>query len=225
MRRFLPYAIIAVVLLGTATAGTLVYRAKHARVLEASARTAADNVGGKAGAVPAHAHGPDNAAVTIEEFADFQCPPCAAVAGLVYNLDKDFPGKLRLVFRQYPLDMHKNARLAALGAEAAGLQGKFWDMHKQLFLKQQEWSKADDFRSVLDNYAKQIGLAVDRFGKDLDSEKVVSRLKQDRERATSLGVTSTPTLFINGQAVPAEARTPDGFRAAIQKAIDGKKAP
>lgn len=225
MKRYLPYAIIALVVVATATAGTLVYRAKHARVLALSARIAADNTGGKAGAVPAHSHGPENASVTIEEFADFQCRPCAAVAGLVYNLEQDFPGKLRLVFRQYPLDMHKHARLAALGAEAAALQGKFWDMHKQLFLKQQEWSNAEDFRAILTSYAKEMGLDPVRFARDLEGEKTVARLKQDRERATSLGVDSTPTIFINGQVVPAEARSPDGLRAAIQKAIDGKKAP
>lgn len=225
MKRYLPYAIIALVMIATATAGTLLYRAKHARVLALSATTAADNVGGKTGAVPAHAHGADHAPVTIEEFADFQCPPCAAVAGLVYNLEQDFPGKLRVVFRQYPLDVHKNARLAALGAEAAALQGKFWDMHKQLFLKQQEWSKSEDFQPALIGYAKEIGLDPVRFAKDLQSEKAVTRLKQDRERATSLGVTSTPTLFINGKLVSAEGRTPDGFRAAIQKVIDGNQAP
>ncbi len=225
MKRYLPYAIVALVVVATATAGTWLFRTKHARVLALSARTAADNTGGKTGAVPAHAHGPEKAPVTVEEFADFQCSPCAAVAGLVYNLEQDFPGKLRLVFRQYPLEMHKNARLAALGAEAAALQGKFWDMHKHLFLKQHDWSKAEDFRPLLDGYAKEIGLDVTRFAKDLESEKTVTRLRQDRERATSLGVTATPTLFINGQAVSAEARTPDGFRAAIQKAIDGNKAP
>ncbi len=224
MKRYLPFAIIAVVVLATATAGTLIYRAKHAWVVAASARTAADNIGGKPGAIPAHSHGPENAPVTVEEFADFQCPPCAAVAGFMSKMEQDFPGKLRVVFRQYPLDVHKNARLAALGAEAAALQGKFWEMHKQLYSKQNEWSKSDDFRSVLSQYATEIGLDLGRFTKDLESEKPLSRLKQDRERATSLGVTATPTLFINGRTVPPEARTPDGFRAAIQKAIDGKKA-
>ncbi|MBA3273602.1 MAG: thioredoxin domain-containing protein [Chthoniobacterales bacterium] len=224
MRRYIPFIIIGVLIVATAAAGTMIYRVKHERVLAASAQVAADNMGGKPGAVPAHMHGAKEAVVTVEEFVDFQCPPCAAVAGLIYNLEQDFPGKLRLVFRQYPLEMHKNARLAALGTEAAGVQGKFWDMHKQLFSKQSEWAKAEDFRPVLIDYAKAIGLDVARFTKDLESEQTQTRLKLDRERATSLGVTSTPTLFINGEAVPPESRSPDGFRAAIQKAIDAKKA-
>jgi protein-disulfide isomerase len=224
MRRYIPFIIIGVVIVATAAAGTMIYRVKHDRILALAAQTATDNMGGKPGASPAHMHGSKDAVVTVEEFADFQCPPCGAVAGLMYNLEQDFPGKLRLLFRQYPLDMHKHARLAALGAEAAGLQGKFWEMHKQLFTKQHEWSKTEDFRPVLIDYAKSIGLDAARFTKDLESEQTQARLKLDRERATSLGVTSTPTLFINGQAVPAESRTPDGFRAAIQKAIDDKKA-
>lgn len=225
MKRYLPFIIIAVVGLTTATAGTLLYRTKHARVLAAAATTAADNVGGKPGAVPAHAHGPAKAAVTIEEFGDFQCPPCGVLAGLLRTIEKENPGKIRLVFRQYPLDMHKHARLAALGAEAADLQGKFWEMHEQLYSKQNDWSKAEDFRPVLNSYASAIGLNVAQFNKDLESDKTQSRLKLDRERATSLGVNSTPTLFINGKSVPPDGRTPEGLRAKIQETINGQKAP
>ncbi|CAN5446836.1 hypothetical protein BH18VER1_BH18VER1_02260 [soil metagenome] len=224
MRRYIPFIIIGVVILATAAAGTMIYRVKHERILALAAQTAKDSMGGKAGAAPAHMRGTKGAVVAIEEFADFQCQPCAGVAGLIYNLEQDYPGKLRLVFRQYPLDMHKHARLAALGAEAAGFQGKFWDMHTQLFSKQNEWAKAEDFRPVLIDYARTMGLDVARFTKDLESEQTERRLKLDRERATSLGVTSTPTLFINGEAVPPESRSPDGLRAAIQKSIDGKKA-
>jgi len=225
MKRYLPFLIIAAVAVSTATAGTLLYRAKHARIAALAARTAADNIGGKPGANPAHTHGPDNAPVTIEEFADFQCPPCAALAGLLRTLEREFPGKLRVVFRQYPLDMHKHARMAALGAEAAAQQGRFWQMNEQLYAAQTEWSKADDFRPLLNNYATKIGLDLTRFARDLESEKSQSRLKLDRERATSLGVNSTPTVFINGKSLSAAQRSPDGLRAAIQEALDGKKAP
>jgi protein-disulfide isomerase len=225
MRRYLPFIIIAVVGLTTATAGTLIYRTKHARVLALAATTASDNVGGKPGAIPAQAHGPAKAPVTIEEFGDFQCPPCGVLAGILRNLEHDHPGKLRVVFRQYPLEMHKHARLAALGAEAAGLQGKFWEMHEQLYAKQADWSKAEDLRPLLNSYANAIGLDMTRFGKDLEGEKAQSRLKLDRERATSLGVNATPTVFINGKNVPPAARTPEGMRGVIQDAINGKTPP
>lgn len=225
MRRSLPFIIIALVGLTTATAGTLLYRSKHARILALAARTAADNIGGKPGAVPAHSHGPDNAPVTIEEFGDFQCPPCGVLATTLRNLDHEFPGRLRVVFRQYPLEMHKHARLAALGSEAAALQGKFWEMHRQLYDKQNDWSKAEDFRPVLNEYAKAIGLDLARFAKDLQSEKTEARLKLDRERATSLGVNSTPTVFINGRGLPPSARTVEGLKTAIQDALSGKKTP
>lgn len=225
MKRYLPFIIIAVVAVAAATAGTMLYQTKHARIAALAARTAADNIGGKPGADPAHAQGPDNAPVTIEEFGDFQCPPCGALAGLLRTLEHDYPGKLRLIFRQYPLEVHKHARLAALSAEAAALQGRFWQMHEQLYTAQNEWSKAEDFKPLLNSYASKIGLDLTRFAKDLESEKTQARLKLDRERATSLGVNSTPTLFINGKSVAAPARTPEGLRAAIQDAINGKKTP
>jgi NhaA family Na+:H+ antiporter len=222
-QRYLPFAIIGIVAITTATAGTLIYRTKHARVASLAAQVAADNKGGKPGAAPSHAHGPDVAPVTLEEFGDFQCPPCSALAATLRTFEHDYPGKLRVIFREYPLEMHKHARLAALGAEAAALQGKFWEMHEQLYTKQNDWSKADNFRPFLDGYAKAIGLDMARFAADLESDKTQSRLKLDRERATSLGVNATPTVFINGESVPAEKRTTDGLRAAIQDALNGKK--
>ena len=175
--------------------------------------------------MPAHTHGPDDAVVTLEEFADFQCPPCGALAELLRTFERDFKGKLRIVFRHYPLEMHKHARLAALGAEAAGLQGRFWEMHELLYQKREEWSKAPDFRPFLNTYANMIGLDMNRFSKDLESPATQGRLKLDRERAASLGVNATPTVFINGRLAGPAARTPEGLRAAIQEAIDGKKAP
>ena len=225
IRRYLPFLIIAAVAIGAATAGTLIYRAKHARIAALAAQTAADNSGGKPGAVPAHAHGPANAVVTLEEFADFQCPPCAALAELLRTFEKEFQGKLRIVFRQYPLEMHKHARMAALGSEAAGLQGRFWEMHELLYKKREEWANAPDFRPLLNTYASTIGLDMDRFARDLEGPETQTRLKLDRERAASLSVNATPTVFINGRVAGPAQRTPDGLRAAIQEAIDGKKAP
>lgn len=224
-QRFLPFIIIALVAVTTVTAGTLLYRAKHARVVAQSARTAADNLGGQPGANPTHAQGSDNAPVTIEEFGDFQCPPCSALASVLRQLEHDYPGKVRVVFREYPLEMHKHARLAALGAEAAGLQGKFWEMHELLYTKQNDWSKADDFRPFLNSYAGAIHLDLARFAKDLEGEKTESRLKLDRERATSLGVNATPTVFVNGQLLPANLRTPEGLRTTIRDILNGKKTP
>lgn len=223
--RYLPFVIIAAVAVAAATAGVLVYRAKHNRITSLAAQTAADNRGGKPGATPAHAHGPDVAPVTLEEFGDFQCPPCGALAATLKTFEHDYPGKLRVIFREYPLEMHKHARLAALGAEAAGLQGKFWEMHAQLYGKQNDWSKADDFRPILNQYAAAVGLDLTRFAADLNSDKTQARLKLDRERATSLGVNATPTVFINGELVPQEMRNADGLRAAIQNALNGKKTP
>ncbi|MDQ6625885.1 MAG: DsbA family protein, partial [Verrucomicrobiota bacterium] len=215
-QRYLPFVIIGVVAVTAATAGTLIYRTKHARVASLAAQTAADNRGGKPGASPTHAQGPEVAPVTIEEFGDFQCPPCSALAATLRTFEHDYPGKLRVIFREYPLDMHNHARLAALGAEAAGLQGKFWEMHEQLYTKQNDWSKEEDFRPMLNRYAAAIGLDSARFAKDLESDKTQSRLKLDRERATSLGVNATPTVFINGQLVPPNLRTTEGLRTAIQ---------
>jgi protein-disulfide isomerase len=169
-----------------------------------------------------HVRGDPDATVTLEEFGDYQCPPCAGIATFIDQLQKEYQPRLRLIFRNFPLPQHKNARDAALAAEAAGLQGKFWEMHDLLYREQDVWSKAESVRELFDAYAGMLGLNHDRFRKDIDGEKVKARVDSDVERGNSLGVKNTPTIFVNNHELGATERTPEGFRATIDQALKEK---
>ncbi len=169
-----------------------------------------------------HVRGNANAQVTLEEFGDFQCPPCGSISGFLDELVKEYDPHLRIVFRNLPLEMHQHAREAALAAEAAGLQGRFWEMHDVLYREQATWSKADNPRELFDSYAGMIGLDVDQFKKDMDGEKARARVDSDQERANSLGVQMTPTVFINDHQMSPNDKTPEGLRAAIDAALKEK---
>jgi protein-disulfide isomerase len=129
---------------------------------------------------------------------------------------------LRVVFRNFPLPGHEHAREAALAAEAAGLQGKFWEMHDTLYREQETWSKAPNARELFESYAGTIGVDVDQFKKDVDSDKVRERIDSDIALADSLGIKVTPTLFINNHPVDQKDKNPEGVRAAINAALEEK---
>ncbi len=160
--------------------------------------------------------------MTLEEFADFQCPPCGSFAGFGEELLKEYDSRLRIVFRNFPLALHEHAREAALAAEAAGLQGHFWEMHDVLYREQANWSKAPNARELFESYAGTIGLNLDQFRKDMDGEKAKERVDADHARGESLGIKVTPTLYINNQPVDQKDKNPEGVRAAINAALEQK---
>jgi protein-disulfide isomerase len=141
-----------------------------------------------------HVEGPAVAPVTLVEYGDYQCPYCGAAYPVVKRLQKKLGKKLRFVFRNFPLtEAHPYALIAAETAEAAALQGKFWEMHDLLF-KQQKLLKPE----VIASWAKKIGLDVDKFGNDIKQGVVEKRIKEDRQSGIRSGVNGTPTFFING---------------------------
>ena len=223
MKRYLPFVIIAAIALSALATGAAIYRTKKQRLAAATAVNVHDPAGAKPGAKPAHIRGSAKATVTIEEFADFQCPPCGGISSLVKELEKKNADRLRVVFRHYPLRNHANAVPAALAAEAAGLQGKFWEMHDHLFKNQTAWSKADNASALFTEYATAIGIDAGRFTKDMADEKLKTRVTADQERATSMGVSRTPSIFINGQSIPAESFSLTGLQTAIDSAAQGNK--
>src|SRR6266545_1908246 len=121
-----------------------------------------------------------------------------------------------------PVTLHEHAREAALAAEAAGVQGHFWAMHDVLYREQEAWSKAPNVRELFESYAGTIGLDLDKFRKDMDSEEVKARVDADRQRGESLGIQITPTLFINNQPLAQEHKNPEGIRAEINAALAKK---
>ena len=174
----------------------------------------------EAGADPPHAEGPADVLVTIEEFGDFQCPPCALLHPVLKTMEKEFGSKLRVIFREFPLvPAHEHALSAARAAEAAGLQGKFWQMHNLIYTNQNSWKNAFDVRPIFEEYATRIGLNLERYRQDLTSEAVQNRIFLDGKRARALGVKGTPTVFMNGREVPFESLEPTKFRPLIQAEI------
>jgi protein-disulfide isomerase len=163
--------------------------------------------------------------VTLEEFGDFQCPSCGAYYPELKKIENEFGDKLRVIFREQPLvPMHAHALMAAQAAEAAGLQGRFWEMHDKLYENQTAWSDARDLVPIFVDYAKQIGLNTDQFLKDLNGEAVAARIFQDGKRAHALGVNSTPSFYVNGKEVKDDQLKPEGLRDMIRQAMraDGK---
>jgi protein-disulfide isomerase len=141
-----------------------------------------------------HAEGPAGAPVTLVEYGDFQCPFCGAAYPVVKALQNKLGKTLRFVFRNFPLtEAHPDALAAATAAEAAALQGKFWEMHDMIF-ENQESLEAD----ILPVWGEMIGLDLDRFAKDAESKDIAARIKEDRRSGIRSGVNGTPTFFING---------------------------
>lgn len=177
---------------------------------------------GVAGAEPANTKGKADAPVHIEEFGDFECPPCAAFHPVLEQMQREFGDKLRVTFRHYPLPNHQHALRAASSAEAAGLQGKFWEMHKLIYEHQQEWKDQFDVRPIFEGYAKQIGLNIERFNRDVNSPTVQQRILQDGKRAVSVGVKATPTVFLNNREVHFTNLPADRLRVFIQQELEKK---
>jgi protein-disulfide isomerase len=219
MKRYLPFVIVVVVALATIGSGAILYRAKRPHV---SSIPEDKTLSAKSGAEAAHIRGNPDAPVTLEEYGDFQCPPCSMFAAFLGQLEKEYDSRLRVVFRNFPLKMHEHAREAAVAAEAAGLQGRFWEMHDVLYREQETWSKAPNVRELFESYAGTIGLDLDKFKKDMDGEKARARVEGDRQRGESLGIQITPTLFINSQPLDPKDKNPEGIRAEINAALEKK---
>jgi protein-disulfide isomerase len=138
--------------------------------------------------------GPNDAPITLVEFSDFQCPYCTLATPQLQAVLKAYPTQVRLFFKQFPLDIHSQAALAAAAAVAAQKQGKFWQMHDALFA-----SHSDLRRPTILALASAVGLDIKRFEADLDSEEVRKAVMRDQEEGMNIGVMSTPTIFIDGQ--------------------------
>jgi protein-disulfide isomerase len=216
MKRYLPFIIVAAVAVATLASGTLLYLTKRLPA-PTFTRNAVASEGGSGESV--HVRGQSDAPVTLVEFGDFQCPPCADLAEPINQLERDYRSRLRVVFHHFPLAIHQHAREAALASEAAGLQGRFWEMHDLLYREQPVWSNAPDVRVVFSAYAGRLGLDIDRFKKDMESDKAKARVGFDEEQAVALGVKSTPTIFINNQEVPPAYRNLEGLRAIVDAAL------
>lgn len=172
------------------------------------------------GAQPANILGSPSAAVTIEEFADYQCPTCATVHKKLKEINSLYGGRIKFIYRSYPLtQIHKNAYDAALAAEAAGQQGKYWAMQDQLFNNQQAWSNSTEARKIFEDYAQKIGLDAAKFQADLIALPTKTRVDADLERGRALNIGGTPTIYINGRELPVEQMEVTTMRQIIDSEL------
>jgi protein-disulfide isomerase len=149
-------------------------------------------------------YGKADSKVVLIEYGDFQCPTCGTVHPIVKSLTEKYKGQVAFVFRNFPLPtIHPNARAAAAAVEAAGLQGKYWEMHNKIFESQTAWSSlsANDRGSYFTNAAKELGLNVDTFNADLAGANVTKKISFDQALGKKDKVSATPTVFLNGQTV------------------------
>ena len=160
-----------------------------------------------------YARGPENAPVQIIIFSEFQCPFCGRAEPTLDEVRKKYGDQVRFVFKNFPLAFHKDAKLASEAALAAGAQGKFWEMHDILFQNQKALGRGD-----LSDYAKQIGLDVAAFDRDLDSHRFAAQVESEMKQGEEAGVDGTPAFFINGKRLVG-AQPFTAFDAAIQKAL------
>jgi protein-disulfide isomerase len=141
-----------------------------------------------------HIAGPDDAPVTLVEYGDYECPYCGMAHPIVQRAQQQLGSELRFVFRNFPLaEAHPHARLAAQAAEAAGAQGKFWEMHDALF----EHQDALELEDIV-GYAESIGLDTEKFSRDLEAPTYAKKVRDDFRNGVRSGVNGTPTFFING---------------------------
>lgn len=142
--------------------------------------------------------GPQDAPITIVEFSDFQCPFCARTVGMIHEVTEKYKGKIKMVYKFFPLAMHDRAKIAGKAALAAGEQGKFWEYHDVLLGKQQEWGAAPEPNKVFIQIAKDMGLDTAKFEKDMGKPEYDKRITDDMALGHKIEVSATPTFVING---------------------------
>ena len=158
--------------------------------------------------------GGEKAVVTIVEWSDFQCPFCTRVAPTLAKIEEEYGDRVRLAFKHMPLSIHPQAAAAHAAAEAAHRQGKFWEMHDRIFANQRDLSVP-----TLEGYAKALDLDMDQFRSDMGAEEVAKRINSDLQQAGSLGVTGTPSFFINGKFLSG-AQPFANFKRVIDDALE-----
>jgi len=164
-----------------------------------------------------HVRGNPEAPVTVTMYADFQCPACQIEYQVIARAWPRIRDDVQLIYRYFPLDTHRFSFQAARFAEAAGLQGKFWEMHDLLFANQQAWSFVEDPTLMFEDYGEQIGLDMAQLRADIERSEVRAKIVSDQQGGVRAGVRSTPALFINGRQV-ANPQSPAGLIDLIEEA-------
>jgi protein-disulfide isomerase len=171
-----------------------------------------------------HTVGAGNKKVTLIEYGDFQCPACGQYFPIVQEIKKKYGDDITFQFRHFPLvNIHPNAMAAHRAAEAAGKQGKFFEMHDALYAQQQSWTNATSPASIFESYAQQLALNMDQFKSDVASAETNAVINVDIEEAKKIGAVGTPTFVLDGKRIEETPRDVDGFSKLIDEAIKAKQ--
>jgi len=160
------------------------------------------NNSGTSGTTSNHTTGNNSKNVEVVVYGDFECPACGSFFPVEKQIIDTYKDDIKFVFRHFPLDsIHPNARAASRAAEAAGLQGKFFEMHDLLYENQQQWSSrvTTNPQCIFENYSKELGLDIAKYNADYAAETTNSTINADKQSGSQAGVSGTPTYFINGQ--------------------------
>jgi len=233
MKRYLPFIIIALVLAGAVVITLTLWRrgtsGDGSNISNSSTAAQSSNNAAAPGQPPTNSAGltkPNvkvSSPVVLEEYGDYQCPPCGALYPELKKIEGEYGDQLRIVFHHFPLmKMHKNALAAAHAAEAARNQNKFWEMHDRLYRNQKEWVDQEDPRPTFIGYARELKLNAEQFKRDMDSNQVDQRISADIQRGSAAGVTGTPTVFIDNQMLRYEATNAEGLRRGINLMLERK---
>lgn len=163
--------------------------------------------------------GAKNPKVTLVEYSDFQCPACGAYYPMVEEVFAEYKDRISFTYRHFPLPQHKNALPAAYASEAAGAQGKFWEMADMLFKNQSEWSEKPDASIIFEGYAKKLGLDMAKYELDVKSEATKAKVSRDQNSGKLSLINHTPTFFINGK-MSDNPRSVQELKALIENAIN-----
>ncbi|HJZ79364.1 MAG TPA: DsbA family protein [Pyrinomonadaceae bacterium] len=233
MKKYLPFVIIIVVLASAVGASFMLLKGRGKSTANSNSTFATTLP--VTGASPAANQSPADTAgltrpkvkvsspVVLEEYGDYQCPPCGQLYPELKQIEAEYGDQVQIVFHHFPLmKIHKNALLAAHAAEAARNQNKFWEMHDKLYRNQKDWSELADPKPVFESYARQLNLKLDRFNDDLQSNLIDQKISADMQRGQSLGVTGTPTVFLDSHLLRYEATNAEGLRRGINILLERK---
>ncbi|MBI5400616.1 MAG: thioredoxin domain-containing protein [Candidatus Yonathbacteria bacterium] len=165
-----------------------------------------------------HTKGSKTPKVTFVEYSDFQCPACGAYYPMLEEMFAEYKDRISFTYRHFPLPQHKNALPAAYASEAAGNQGKFWEMADLIFKNQSDWSESISAQIIFEGYAQKIGLNIAQFKTDMKSDAVKARVERDRKSGQLSNIDHTPTFFINGK-IATNPRSKEELKALIEYAI------
>ena len=171
------------------------------------------------GQIADHVFGKADSLVTLIEYGDYQCAPCASVHPLIKTVVTDYKDKIRFVFRNFPIPtLHQNALTASTVAEAAGLQDKYWEMHDKLYENQTAWADLTTDKRIdyFSDLANQLKLNVSKFKSDLSLQSISDKIKYDQALAEKTGVQGTPSMYLNGTKLDGEAlNTVESLKAIL----------